>query len=347
MANGGPVLPVLKVVGGLLGLLGWLFFLGLQRVWRNTFGWLFATLADLLDVVHIPIPHFADPHPFGNVAAWLRSLNRNVSTALAVAADASEHLAVWLFSRVRLAFSWIGREIEHLAADVLALGLRIVRVYVPNLVRRLLRFVWKELRALGRYARKMIPKLARQLFRFSKWAAHRIAAAARHVGFLWKWAKAVIRLHWRAIRGLVSRALRLERKLLPKGFRKLFVAALGPLGLLWLMTDTFRMFGKWLSRQPLEDIREWVADATEAVNFCKLAAYEYDVAVHVVLPALDKIVSAQDWYCTLGKDTLPTAVVGHPGYLEAWEPSATPRGTHPLVSGRLAPELPLPQRQIV
>jgi hypothetical protein len=336
MADSGPGLPVLKVVGGLLGLLSWVFFLGLQRVWRWTFGWIFTTLAALLDAVRIPIPLHSDVHPFGAIADWLRSLNRNVAHQLALFADRSEHLAVWLFSRVRLAFSWVRREIENLAADVLAMGLRIVRVTVPHLVARLLRFVWKELRALGRYARRMIPKLARQLFRFSKWATHEILKGARHVGFLWKWFKAVVRLHWRAILGAWKAIRGIEHRLVPKRFR----------GLGFLFGGNVQAVGSWLLVRDRDAVWEFVKDAVRfggRQDLCQLAAYQFDIAVYVFEPVMQKLIGVTDWVCRHEGHTLPSATADTPRYAAGWAPSATPPIDTPFTPKRLAPNVPLPR----
>jgi hypothetical protein len=240
--------PVLKVVGGLFGLLAWLFFLGLQRVWRSTFGWLFTTLADLLDAVHIPIPHFADPHPFGNVAAWLRSLNRNVSHALAVAADASEHLAVWLFSRVRLAFAWIGREIEHLAADVLHMGLWVVRVYVPRLIRKLTHQIVRGWAMIWKYLRSQLPAIWRLLKRYGRSIAHQAGVELHH------WVKGLRAFAWlegkllRFVRAASRRLVALERRFVPRGMRK-WLAALFPIfGIAWLLGQSWKRLGEGILR---------------------------------------------------------------------------------------------------
>jgi hypothetical protein len=338
--------PVLRVVGGLFGILAWIVLLGLQRVWRSTFGWIFRTLAALLDKLVLDVK-FVHWEPFGGVADWLRSLDRNISYALAIAANKSEHLAVWLFSRIAYVVRLLGREIDGLAADVVGAFTRFARATIPRLVRSLLKLLWRTVRGIVSYARKMIPQLLRKITRFAKWATNQISRAARHLGFLWKWAKYVLRKHWQAIRAALKLGDRLLAKLTPKGFRKLLLFAFGGLGILWVITDNVRLVGKWLAREPVQDVREWVHDATQAVNFCTLSAFQYDVAVHVVEPLLTSMVSQQDWYCTLDGDSLPSAVTAKPGYLGAWEPSATPARPRPLISKRLAPELPLPQRTIL
>ncbi len=240
--------PVLKVVGGLFGLLSWLFFLGLQRVWHFTFGWLFKTLADLLDRVGIPTGFFGTKHLFGSVSAWLRSLDRNVANQLAHLADQSERLAVWLFSRLRLTFGWIGREIEGLAGDVLGFAARLVRVTIPRLVGRLLRFVWKELRKLGRFARglaKTVYALRHKFGKFLLWTTRKFFKlqlwAVKRLGHLFTF-------FWGHVFHLIGRVLALEHKLIPKGFRKPLLAALGPLGLIWLISDSAITFGKSIVR---------------------------------------------------------------------------------------------------
>jgi hypothetical protein len=333
--------PILKPLFGVFALVGWVILIGLHLVWRATFGWLFTTLADFLDV-GIPIPHFGDLHPFGSVADWLRSLDRNVDGALVGAANRLEHAAVWLLSRVGYFFGWIAREIEGLALDVEHALLRLVRVTIPRLIRAALRRVWRELRALARYARKMIPRLARQLFRFTKWATHQIAAGARHLAVVFKWIKAVVRLHWRVISALLKRALRLERALMPRGFRRLFVAALGPLGLAWLLTDNLLRLGKWLARLDYGAVYEFTKDAlaiASETDLCKLMAYQYDVAVLVFEPVMQALVGLEDWFCRHAGESMPSAIELRPGYGGGWTPSATP----PLRRHeRLAPGVPLP-----
>lgn len=237
-------MPVLAPVFGLLAVVGWFALIGLHYLWHYTFGWLFRTMADLLDRVGIPTGVFGTKHLFGPLSSWLRSLDRNVDHGLVSAANDLEHVAVWLFSRTGHFFSRIVSTLTGLALGVEHALAKVVRVTVPRLIRHALSFVWRELRALGRYARKMIPLLLRKIAGFAKWATHKIVAGARHLGVLWKWVRAVVALHWRIIRALVKRALRLERALLPSGFRKLLVAAFGPLGLLWLFGDSVARFGR-------------------------------------------------------------------------------------------------------
>lgn len=289
MADNGPVLPVLKVVGGLLGLLGWLFFLGLQRVWRATFGWLFTTLAGLLEEVRIPIPHFHDPRPLTGVAAWLRSLNRNVSTALARAADASEHLAVWLFSRVRLAFSWMKREIESLPGDVLHLGEWIARVYVPRLVRHLWHAFTKGWSRIWKYIRSQIPAMLRLLKRYGRDIARQAGRELHH------WTKNLHLFAWLErkvigfIRAAAKRLIALERHFVPKGLRKWLAAIFPIFGIAWLLGNSWRRLGEAVLRWSYRMVRgfiAWFGHLDDTISM-KDVVYESQKLVPLALDTMD------------------------------------------------------------
>lgn len=337
--------PILKPVFGILAAIGWLLLMGLHVIWRVTFGWLFTTLAGLIDV-GIPIPHFHDPHPFGHVADWLRSLDRNVDNALVTAANQLEHVAVWLFSRLGWLISRVPHELVALALAVEQKFIRLIRVTVPHLIRDLLRFVWRELRALGRYARKMIPKLARQLFRFSRWAAHEISKGARHLGFVFKWAKAAFLLHWRAIMGIWRRLKSIEHALVPKRFRGMVAKALKLLGLEWLFGANIIALGAWLLALDIGPVREWVKDAISFAgntDICKVASYQFDVALFIFDPVMQELIGLSEWVCHHSGHTLPSATGGTAGYIAAWEPSATPRIADLKDTRRLAPNVPLPR----
>jgi hypothetical protein len=337
--------PVLKPVFGVFAVVGWLVLIGLHILWHYTLGWVFTTLADLLDRVSIPTGLFGRKHLFGSVSSWLRSLDRNVDNALVHAANNLEHAAVWLFSRVGYLVGWFGRELKGLALAVEQKFLRFASVTIPRFIHSLLAVVWRELRALGRYARKMLPKLARQLFRFSKWAVHEIAKGARHVGFLWKWAKAVLLFHWHVIHGLLRRVYKVEHALLPKGFRKLFVAALGPLGVLWILNDTVFRWALYIMAHPGETW-EWVKDQVVFVlneNVCLSADFAYDVAVFVLEPVFRREIGLTLWICHPERGDLPHGCTYPTRYAGSWEPHGTPTeaelgwGTE-----RLAPGVPLP-----
>lgn len=332
----------LKPVFGIFAVVGWLVLLGLHVVWRFSFGWLFTTLADLLDAVSISGLGI-HIKPFGSVSAWLRSLDRNVDYAFVHAANNLEHTAVWLFSRVGHVLGWIGNQIAAVALGAEHAIRKLIRVTIPRLVHRLLRALWSEVRRIVNYARKMIPKLLKQITRFAKWAKHEIAKGARHLGFLWKWAKAVLKYHWKIIRGALKRLHALERKLTPKGFRKLLIGALGPLGWLWLVTDGMLHFAKWMARQPLGAIVEWVTDEVEGLalaDMCDMADFVVDVNEYVFEPILRDLIGLTNLLCKPTKHRVPSGVPYPVTYALGWTPSASPALGD---IERLAPGIPLPR----
>ncbi len=246
-------MPVLRVVAGLFGLFTWIGFLAVQRIWRATFGWLFDTLAGLLDQVTIPIPFHSDVHPFGSVANWLRSLSHNVYALLGRLALDSEHQAVWLFSRLQLAFRWTGREIEGLARDALTQILRTIYVYVPHLIRKAVSGLVRKAVNLARGFVKLEAKVARYALRFGKALAHQIANEARHFTWFVKLEKTLARKLYGIIRSASKRLTHLANALVPKRFRALLYAALPFLGLAWLLGQNVKRLGK--------DILHWSHDA--------------------------------------------------------------------------------------
>lgn len=236
-------MPVLRVVGGLFGLVIWLFLLGLQQVWRFSFGWLFTTLAGLLDDVAIPKPWGGHFRPLHGVAQWLRSLDANMRHALAVAANDAEELAVWLFSRLRHTFALLGREIEGLSRDVLTQFLRLVYVYLPHLVRKLAVLVAHSFVNVWRSFNKLSARLIRYTLHFGKQLAHVLVQDAKRLrGFL-KVEKWIAGLVYRLARSLSKRLLALERHFVPKGLRKWFAAIFPIFGIAWLLAQNWKRIG--------------------------------------------------------------------------------------------------------
>lgn len=336
---------VLRVVGGLFGLVGWFAFLGLQRAWRQTFGWLFRTFADLVDV-GIPIPRFRDPHPFGHVANWLRSLDQNVYAQLGYLALQSEHLAVWLFSRLQLMFSWLGREVEGLAGDVLAFAVRLVKVTIPRLVGRLLRAVWREVKAQARAFRQLFTVLGRKLLKLGRALVRVAIKDARSLLRFSRWTLGTVRRHWKAISGVVAMLHKVLNKLTPRQFSGLFAHALHSLGVPWLLATNVKRIGAWVMRLDIGAVYEFVSDAVIIIggtDLCRLASYQYDVAVHVFEPVMMQLVGVTDWFCRHEGFTLPSACDDSPGYDGAWAPSATAPIVEAYTPSRLAPGEPLPR----
>ncbi len=244
---------VLRVVAGLFGLVTWLGFLALQRIWRVSLGWVFTTLADLLDAVKIGLPHLGSVKPFGHVAAWLRSLSQNVYSLLGRLALDSEHQAVWLFSRLQLAYRWTGREIEGLARDALTQLLRTIYVYIPHLIRRAVVGLVRKAYDLARGFVKLEVKVAKLAFRFGKSLAHQLANEARHFAWFVKLEKALASKLLSLSRSVSKRLIHLTNSLVPKRFRALLYAALPFLGLAWLLGQNVKRLGK--------EILHWSHDA--------------------------------------------------------------------------------------
>lgn len=248
MAGEDAGLGVLKVVAGLFGLVSWIVLLGLQRVWGATFGWVFRTLGTILDDITIPIPFRADLHPFGSVADWLRSLDRNVSHALAAAALGAEHLAVWLFTRLRFVAHLLGRELRALANELVAQLLRLVTVYLPRWLGRLMRQVTRGWARIWHYVRSQLPAIWRLLKRYGRSIARAAGRELRH------WLKLLKRFLWLErkllgfIRSAAHRLTALERKLVPGRWRK-WLAALFPIfGISWLLGSSWKRLGRGLLR---------------------------------------------------------------------------------------------------
>lgn len=337
-------MPVLRVVAGLFGLVGWFAFVGLQRAWRITFGWLFSTLADLIDV-GIPIPRFSDPHPFGRVADWLRSLDHNVYAQLGYLALQSEHLAVWLFSRLRLMFSWLGREVEGLAGDVLAFAVRLVKVTIPRLVGRLLRALWREVKAQARAFRTLLTSLSRKLLRLGHALVRVALKDARDLLHFTRWTFGTIRRNWKAISGVAKMLRKLLDRFTPTQFSGLLAHALHSLGVPWLLATNVKRIGAWIMRLDIAAVWEFVEDAVTfltTTDMCKLASYQMDLVVFVFDPVMQEVVALTEWFCVHSGDSLPSATTARPGYAGAWQPSATPELTPLYAQRRLAPDLPLP-----
>jgi hypothetical protein len=342
--------PVLKPVFGIFAVLGWVILVGLHVVWRYSFGWLFRTLADFLDV-DIGLPHLPSIHPFGSVARWLRSLDRNVDYALVHAANQLEHVAVWLFSRVGHLLDLLVSRVKALTLGVEHAILRLIKVTIPRLVARLLKLVWRELRALSKYARKMLPKLLKQLTRFSKWAAHEIAKGTRHLGFLWKWAKATFKAIWPLLRALGKRLGRLEKALTKHGFLNLLLPALRALDITWITARNIILVGKWIVTLDYGSIYEYVRNQVVFVlneNVCLTAEFTYDLAVFVLEPVLKKEIALTMWICHPERGDVPSGCSYPTRYAGEWEPSATPT-EESLAWGkeRLAPGVPLPDGVIL
>lgn len=241
-------MPFVQVVGGLFGLLAWVVLLGLQRIWHYTFGWLFTTLAGLLDNVSVSVPGWHRIHVVGPVSAWLRSLDRNVAHALAVAALDMEKPAVWLFGRARWALHRIAQEVEGVAADAFHAVRRLYLRTLPRLARRLLRLFTRLLRAVRRVARHALRYAIRQAHRVLRFARHVYRWALRELRRVRRLALHAIRTVLRALRAVYRRLHRLERFLLGKGFRKLVVGVLRWLGLHWLWAFPMLLVGRAIAR---------------------------------------------------------------------------------------------------
>lgn len=289
-------MPVLRVVAGLFGIVAWIGFLALQRGWRVTFGWLFNTLAGLLDAITIPIPFHSDLHPFGAVAHWLRSLDHNVYSQLGVLAIKSENLAVWLFSRLRYALAWVGKEIEGLAADLLTQILRLIYVYIPRWLaqfgRRLAQGfarTWKYLRATIPTLRRYVNALRRNLVKSLARTFHKLAAFAK----LERWILGKFLSFERAVN---KRLLNLLLAFVPKRFRKWLLATFAPLGIIWLLSQNWIRLGKAIVKWSHDHLSAWIAyfvHWTEPQDIATLIGH-CEALVPVVLKEIDFLASLSD-----------------------------------------------------
>jgi hypothetical protein len=339
---------VSKAVFGIFAVVGWLGLMGLHVIWHYTFGWIFRTLGDLIDV-GIPTGIFGTKHPFAAPADWLRSLDRNVDAAIVDSANDLEHSVVWLFSRLTHLVGRIGQRFVAIALAVEQAVWKLVRVTVPRLVHKLTGGLLHEIGAVGRFARKLLPKLLGLL----NDARHAVARALKwELRQLAKFGKRFIhgfRDIYKTVRSLIKRINRLERWLLGKRGLRFVRWALGKLKLGFLLTYNWRLGGQWWNRWSAADVVEFTKDAVTfagAIDVCKVAEYNYDVAVHVFEPIMQQLVGLSEFFCQHQGETLASGMDYKPGYGGNWEASGTPPITGPFVPQRLAPQVPLPRGQI-
>ncbi len=163
----------------------------------------------------------------------------------------------------------------------------------------------------------------------------------------------LLRLGWllgiHSLEGLglkLFKALKLGALVGAHDLKKLVHRILIDLGLAPLFAANVARGMAWMVKQDVVAVFEFVKDAVEIIgttDMCKLAAYQFDLAVFIFDPVMQALIGVTDWFCFHSGDQLPSATKGTSGYLLAWAPSATPPIDGPYTPQRLAPDLPLPR----
>ena len=310
----------------------------LNQLWKHTIGYMFDKFAK----IGIPTGFFGSIHPF----SFLESVNNSVHDYLSKLAGASEHAMVTLLGAALRSFLALGNELGALAEAVEKKFVGLIVGTIPRLVRNALGAVWAQLRR--------IPALVKRVDHLLGYVTRQVAGALKRAARwelrqLLKFGKSLTHTLggvWRNFKNLWRLARHIEKQLTGRHLLRLVHTAMGKLGAGFVFTYHWKYVGSWLTKFSIADIVEFVQDAVTfatETDMCKLAAYNYDVAVYVFEPVMAELIGVTEWFCSHKGESLPSATATRPGYLEAWAPSATPSIILPFTPARLAPDEPLPR----
>lgn len=313
----------IEAIAGLLAIVACLVCLGLGRAWAATIGWLFTSLAGQLRRVSIHT-RLIDWEPFGPVADFLESLDRNVREALNYAALKSEKGAVWLFAQAWHQLRWLGREIGDLADTVAHAFDRTIRVDVPHAVRAALaptlRAVHGIDRKLGRLEaleHALAKRLQHGIDRLDRAVTKTLPHAIAHVG-------ARVGITARQIRRLARRVARAERHLGVAAMTAAVAIALGRLGLRWIRCPALGRIGRRIGCGGFGVLEEFLAVTFEALlvlDLCRYALAAQRLA-RLVVPQLGAVLLVKNAVCLGGGASYPTAHDSPPTLTKITPPSA-------------------------
>jgi len=289
-----PVAPAVPagVLGalGMFALLGTLLAMGMQKVWKDTFGTFLRHLADWIDVaIHIPV--HGSIHPLRRVSHLIRAADQQVMNAFGWIIERGETASAWCFATAGHIFWSVVHEMGDLAHDLVDAVQRTTVQTIPASIRKAEAATLARLRgidhAIGRLEAQAKAQLKRLQVGIDR-MGHRLESSITH-----------------AIHGVGARVGRLERtakadakhlaRLDAKWRTRAFAAAVGialtRLGLNWLRCPALGRAGKKIGCKGfglLDDLLALSFDAILLSDLCALTTL-MTKAAHVAAPVIDHL----------------------------------------------------------
>ena len=234
-----PVWVFSELISSMAAYAAWGVLIGLAVVWSHTIGWVFTSIAGLLDKVHV-----FGRHPFGPVSSFLRSVDKNVRHTLAQAALKTENTAAWLWNHGWNDLLWMSRELANLAgATVHALATAAVW-NEKQLASMIYAATVGRFKAIGAQLVRLIRHDIPWLIKRAKWlAAHVAHATAIAAGAAIAFPRRIGQLE-RKVTSQGRRLTKLEKFAGSAAVTAAVGAALASLGASWIRCRNWKRVGR-------------------------------------------------------------------------------------------------------